>query len=369
MSKKRPKPLRANRGAATGDCFSWEQPLHRNATRGAIDLKSTLSTLRSRLKPILEKISHYLPNLTDHTLLHIDNLRRVTDELIRPGALTALEVYCLNVAFLIHDACLSPVLYSEGPNAVRRSETYLQLVAVHLRSLGTAPSEQAVAKYADRHPDYADDPLFFATLRKTHASEAAKILAEFHKENVHLIDNSELRKTTSEICGPTAASHHLPHTELERKLSRDRSFPRIAGMEDFDADDLKVRDFYLATILRVADACQLEGRAPRWPRLLQAPKGMSKLHWDFQETLAMSFPASKDLVYKIFPGPCPLSKAHAWWMAYDYLHDVVAPELAAADRNTESTNTFRLGETRSCTLRVRGHSKFLIQPTVGNLSI
>ena len=90
MSKKRPKPLRANRGAATGDCFSWEQPLYRNTTRGAIDLKSTLSTLRSRLKPILEKISHYLPNLTDHTLLHIDNLRRVTDELIRPGALTAL---------------------------------------------------------------------------------------------------------------------------------------------------------------------------------------------------------------------------------------------------------------------------------------
>jgi hypothetical protein len=318
--------------------FSWETPLYESDTKGANSLISELHGLEARLKPILDTISQYLPDLTIHNTTHIKELRRLTDEFVRADALTALEVYCLNVAYLIHDAGLSPIIYEGGPDAVRSSDTYYQLVAVALREKGQPATQEFAQQYVEQHPRYSDDLLFFPALRVMHAKKAETLIADFRRTRnsgaswEYLIDNEEFRKLTSNICGPIAASHHVNRGRLA-DLLQDRSFPRIQALTDFENADLVVRDLYLGTILRLVDACQLEGRAPAWYRLLQAPSGDSRLHWDFQEELTTTF-QSDEIKFKLFTQGCPIQKAKVWWMGYDYIRNYVLPEITFADRLT-----------------------------------
>ncbi|MGJ4999673.1 HD domain-containing protein [Bradyrhizobium sp. HKCCYLS3077] len=346
--------------------YGWEESLYRDTSEAARLLIHTLDTLRSRLRPVLDKISQFLPGLTNHSLKHIDNLRRVTEEIIPRNALSPLEVYCLNVAYLIHDACLSPILYDGGPEAIRASDVYQRLLALQLRSEGVAVSDQSVDNYLQQNSNYSEDKIFFSTLRQVHASEAARILKEFNKDGVYLIDHPELRIHSSEICGPIAASHHLPHVEVEERLLKRRAFPRISEMNDTRSDALSVRDFYLSLILRVVDACQLEGRAPYWDRLLQSPTGYSALHWDFQGALSVGYD-HKNIVFNVFSAPCPLAKASSWWAAYDYLHDVVAPELDAANRYVAENAGYNYKPfRRSCVAGIESPRAFrTINPTDG----
>jgi histidine kinase/DNA gyrase B/HSP90-like ATPase len=78
----------------------------------------------------------------------------------------------------------------------------------------------------------------------------------------------------------------------------------------------------LACVLRVADALHLDSRrAPRFLRAITHPRGISSLHWAFQERLARPH-IELDAVVFTSGQPFSREEAEAWWLAYDTLSAV-----------------------------------------------
>ena len=344
------------------DTFDWEKPLFGN--RRLTPLITALADLRTRLKKILSGISDYLPGLTDHSIAHVDELRALTDRFLvvdRKGKglntrnsgdrkLSAAEVYCLNVAYLIHDACLSPLVHPGEVKGIRNSDEYRRLCIQDLRAAGTPVTNARLEKF--RSVDPKEDPIFFGTLRNIHGESATRLIEDFCRsakqeaeslgddhanskqrgggDCMYLIDNQELRRVTSELVGPIAASHARSAESLE-SLSDHDAFPSLDGLR-FRRGEGRIRPRYLALILRVVDACQIDSsRALIWSRLLQQPSGESASHWDFQQGLRLVDPEEDALRFKL-SGPLDVQRAGVWWKAYKYVNEVVHREMEAANR-------------------------------------
>jgi len=201
--------------------YKWESPLYDAAHDSGTFLSLTIRTLRSRLTDLLGQISAYLPGLTDHSIRHIDNMRDLAELFLQDACLTPLEVYCLNVAFLLHDSCLNPELHREGVDGIRKSPVYRQLRIMAERNGAIAPG---------REYEIQEDAIFFATLRQVHAEQASTLLQRFAPT---LIDNSALREHTSNICGPIAASHHWAIEQAREMIQKNQKFPATGELNNF----------------------------------------------------------------------------------------------------------------------------------------
>ncbi len=176
-------------------------------------------------------------------------------------------------------------------------------------------------------------------LRLLHAKQAEKLALiswENNKEeNVHLIDNKDLRESYGNIIGLIAHSHWWTIREIENKLSNILGAPGIFP-SNWTIDSIK-----LACILRIADATQIDDRrAPFFLRTIRKPSGISKDHWHFQQKLYQPRLERNRLIYTS-KSPFVLQDVDSWWICFDTLK-MIDQELKEVDSLLVDTNRQRL---------------------------
>lgn len=156
-------------------------------------------------------------------------------------------------------------------------------------------------------------------LRQLHAQQAEKLAKQgwpsANGDTLYLIDDAEVRFFYGETIGLIAHSHWWSVARVEQELSEDLG--ALAGKTKCKIDRVK-----LACLLRIADALHLDQRrAPRFLRALTHPKGISALHWSFQERLAAPHIEHEAVVFTA-GAPFDIADADAWWLAYDTISAV-----------------------------------------------
>ena len=218
---------------------------------------------------ILEKIRNDFPNLTVHSINHVDSLWSVADTIIgEQYPINPLEGYILGMSFLIHDAVLSYYAFG-GIDKLRETVEWKDV-------------------YADGCNDKDDEEFKkdcdFVAIRTLHARKAEGILNEtFEKDNgtiFYIIDNDTYRTHFGELIGEIAASHHWSIDDVALRL--DTQISPIAEVPG----DWEINAQKLACILRCADAGHIDnGRAPDCILHSLVVNGVSKLHWESQNRL------------------------------------------------------------------------------------
>jgi len=275
---------------------------------------------------IAEKISSELPGLTLHNEAHLGAVWDVADLIAGPRfPMTPLEVFVFGGSVLLHDLGHSITAYKGGIASVKRTPEWREAVLHRLKldEDDCDPSNEAIES-----PDIEiERAALFDTMRALHAQEAERLLANRFKLNndlIYLIEDTELRRHLGPLIGQIAASHHwdretlLPR--LRPKVGALASAPRLG----------EIQPVKLACLLRSADACQIDQRrAPDFDMALQAPIGMSKLHWEAQNRLQVPFIEDGSLT---FTSSIDFTEdmASSWWVAHDLIQ-VAHRELQECD--------------------------------------
>lgn len=109
--------------------------------------------------------------------------------------------------------------------------------------------------------------------------------------------------------------------------------------------DWTIEPLKLAVVLRVLDACQIDGRrAPTFVRSLRKPQGLAAQHWGAQESLSKPYCKDGKLVFTSLI-PFREESREAWWTAYDLVKNADR-ELRAAEEFSQDQD-FRLKANRA----------------------
>jgi hypothetical protein len=139
-----------------------------------------------------------------------------------------------------------------------------------------------------------------------------------------LIDDSGLRDGLGDVIGRLAASHGRSIDALLAAFAVNPGAPREMP-QTWTIDALS-----LGALLRVADAANVDARAPTFDQALHQPRGSSAEHWTFQRHLARAYVHNESLVITS-SRPFESSESAAWWLAYDMLR-MVDDECTTVDR-------------------------------------
>jgi signal transduction histidine kinase len=274
--------------------------------------------MRDKTAELVSFISADMPGLTVHDISHLDALWDIAS-LLTEGVidLNPAEAFVFGAAVLLHDAGLTIAAYPNGIDDLQQTEIWKDIVATieeKSRNDETPPS-----------PSTRDEVVVF-TLRRLHAERASELVSQpwfMGKEQIFLINETELRRFYGSSIGKIAHSHWWPLTrvedELDTSLGAFMPYTRSA-----------VNRLIIACLLRVADALHLDRRrAPLFRRAIQKPAGKSADHWAFQERLAAP-QLDGDNVFFTASEAFPLDEADAWWLAFD--------TIAAADKELSEAN-------------------------------
>jgi hypothetical protein len=178
-------------------------------------LRVAFSLFRGKAAALTSRIVTSLPELTIHDITHLDALWETADIIAGDGyPLNPMEAFVFGAAVLLHDAGLCIEAYEGGLPAIRRTTQWRDAYALESRRSPSAP----VAEIQSR----AD----FAALRALHANQATSLVERVWidpdtKDQLFLIDDSELRKHYGTIIGSIASSHHWPIEEWPAPGSED----------------------------------------------------------------------------------------------------------------------------------------------------
>lgn len=274
-------------------------------------LRESYMSFRKNMKGLLDEVHKDFPNLTDHSIEHVDNLWRIASLITGDNYLiNPLEGFILGCSFLVHDSVLSYNAFG-GKDALRRTiewtDKYQDIVG---------------SKYDTEEGKHKID---FKVIRQLHAMKCGDIL--FRKFDVgdgdayYFLEDDVMRRQYGQLIGDIASSHHWETEQIEKLPSQVNSiaiFPL----------DWTISPRKLACILRCADAAAIDyGRAPDYLfRLLQL-NGVSKDHWVAQNRLGVSLDVHD-------PSRLMITSTHdfeekdfsAWNVAYDAVR-VVDEEL------------------------------------------
>ncbi len=332
-------------------------------------LRNAFLRFRERVEVLAAEIPQDLPSFTVHDISHIDALWAAADLITGPDypILTPTEAFVLGCAFLIHDLGMALAAHQAGLDALRADPHWVDAVArLFQQRLGRMPTadelerpdpntqRQAIEQILrDQHPEYAQHVLFNPY---KHRGE---------DEQYYLVDEPELRQVYGRIIGQIAASHGWPIERVEDEFgSRQLGAPSGRGYSAIQVNTWTVDCLKLACLLRVADACQLAGRAPGFLRALRKPSGTSLAHWVFQENLLQpqADPGSNRLRYTS-SRPFPLSDAEAWWLCFDTLR-MADGELRQVDALLAASGRIRF-EAQGITGVLEPHHLSKLIPTEG----
>jgi hypothetical protein len=290
-------------------------------------LAAAYNDLRSAAKPLLEQTARTLPQLTDHSGFHLDQLWEVASTVCGQGfEINPLEAFILGASFAFHDAALTAEAYDGGLSALKKTAPWQDAVyrAWQEQNVSEPSNEQL------RNPPNAIANLaLFTVLRLEHARTAETLPFRSWKHpstkaDLAFFSDPKIRDDYGHWIGLIAASHHWPINQLADRL--DRNLPHSSGYPvEWRVDLLKI-----ACILRCADAAAIDDRrAPARLFAIRQPTGTSRLHWAFQENL---FPVIIEVETLTFKSKRPFthSQMDEWWLAYDAI-SIAAEEIQASN--------------------------------------
>ena len=288
-------------------------------------LKVEFEKFRGNAALIAAEIATILPELTVHSISHIDALWEMAD-IILPSdyPLNPAECFVLGGAFLLHDLGMVVAAYPDRMQGVQREEIWKDTVAKLCKQKGLP--------YDFENPDTIDPDVQRAAtekaLRLLHAKRARKLaqmpLYDSRGNIFYLIDDEVLRAAYGTVIGQIAESHWLYCEELPDRLA-----PTLGALSCFPAT-WNVDPLKLACIVRIADAMHIDDRrAPSFLNAIRVKGPYPELHWAFQGKLNQPRIEHNRVVYTS-KSPFGLQDIDAWWLCYDTLK-MIDQELKNVD--------------------------------------
>ena len=279
--------------------------------------KTEYLSIREHAAQLVSRIAVDLPGMTIHDISHLDALWDTASS-VAEGAVNVnpAEAFVLGASILLHDAAMSLAAYAGGLAEVRMTIAWKDAIA----RLALTSEEGGGEKFDVKNPPEAIvHRIIPDVLRRLHAERAEELAEQAWRTSdgsqVHLVEDSELRRFYGPTIGQIAHSHWWTVQKLEQEFSEDLGALSSRTLNRVD----RVK---LACLLRVADALHLDSRrAPRFLRAITNPTGISAHHWSFQERLARPH-IELDAVVFTTGQPFGREDAEAWWLAYDTLNAV-----------------------------------------------
>lgn len=272
-------------------------------------------SFRANAGLLAAEISRDLPDYTVHDLTHLDALWEMASIICGSDYdLNPAEAFVLGGAFLIHDLGMGLAAYPEGIDEIKSLVIWKDTIS-YLKKQNPENSDESIEKEATS-----------IVLRSLHAKHAEKLalISWGDNENLHLINDPELREAYGPIIGLIAHSHWWNSSELVKKL------PDPLGAFERMPNDWGVDPVKLACIMRVSDAAHIDTR--RAPLLLKAfrkPNEYAQQHWLFQQRLYQPRLESERLVYTSKSSFSP-DEFNSWWLCFDTLK-MIDQELRDVD--------------------------------------
>jgi hypothetical protein len=112
---------------------SWQTAFGRRESdiheRQRAKLAQAYDDLRTAAKPLLEQTARTLPQLTDHSGFHLDQLWEVASTICGEHfEINPLEAFILGASFAFHDAALTVEAYHGGLPALKRTPVWRDAV-------------------------------------------------------------------------------------------------------------------------------------------------------------------------------------------------------------------------------------------------
>lgn len=280
----------------------WKRTLGIQGVKNIENLRVSYTKFREHMEGLLKEVGKDFPNLTDHSIDHVDYLWKIASLITGDDyPINPLEGYILGCSFLIHDAVLSYKAFG-GKEALRDR-----------------------IEWKDSYEDIKDtqydneegkQKIDFKVIRQLHAKNCGEILSQRFEgmdgNSHYLLSDDEMREHYGQLIGDIASSHHWETDKLNELPSQ------VNALSSFPQDWI-INPRKLACILRCADAAAIDsGRAPDYMfRLLQL-NGVSRDHWVAQNRLGLALDANDKSKLVITSTHAFEEKDYAAWnVAYD----------------------------------------------------
>ncbi|AEH63621.1 HD domain-containing protein [Zymomonas mobilis] len=296
-------------------------------------LRSTFETAHDRIKPIVRQAHIDCQGLTIHDESHLDALWQLADIIAGDNyPLNPLEAFIFGCSVLFHDSALAVVAYEDGLDGLKKTAEWQRAMA----QMTALPRIDKNSLSKDQRRQFERIALF-STVRGLHAKQAVKMVErEWSRPNIasviYIIEDTELRDYYGQIIGRIAQSHHWDVDRLAHEFLTRRAPPPSLPAE-WELNELKI-----AILLRCADAAHIDNRrAPLMDYILSSPKGVSALHWGFQNRLGIPSRGDQALIYNS-GRDFGRSEADAWWLCFDTCR-MISDELQSAASLLKESDT------------------------------
>jgi len=250
----------------------WKSTLGKQGDKKVENLRVSYNKFREHMEGLLKEVAKDFPNLTDHSIDHVDYLWKIASLITGDNyPINPLEGYILGCSFLIHDAVLSYKAFG-GKEALRDRIEW----------------KDCYEDIRDTQYDIEDwkQKIDFKVIRQLHANNCGEILFRqfvgMDGNSHYLLSDDEMREHYGQLIGDIASSHHW-ETERLSELSS-----QVNALASFPAD-WTIHPRKLACILRCADAAAIDsGRAPDYLFRLLHLNDVSRDHWVSQNRLGLA---------------------------------------------------------------------------------
>jgi len=289
-------------------------------------LRTSYTELRRKAAVLLEENARSMPDFTVHDISHVDALWETADLVCGDEVtLNPAEAYVLGCAFVLHDAAMGTAAYGTTVPEALGEKRWRDLVSLaYYDQEGCWPERGEL----EDPPAEIAKACVATAIRETHAEQAKRLVDQPWQSStgneMHLIDDVQLREGYGPLIGNLAASHWWPVDRLARE------FRHSYGSLPWHPSEWIIEPLKLACILRLADATQVDSRrAPSFLFSLRRPRGVSREHWRFQEHISRPYRNGDRVTYSSLR-PFPPRDAASWWLALEYLRGIDR-ELKAVD--------------------------------------
>lgn len=289
----------------------WKQSLGIKDDQNVERLRTSYMSFRDNMKGLLDEVHIDFPNLTDHSIEHVDNLWRIASLITGENyPLNPLEGFILGCAFLVHDSVLSYKAFG-GKDALRST---IQWKDSFQDIIGTEYDTEDGRKRVD-----------FKVIRQLHAKNCGEIINRLFLgmdgNNYYLLPDDEMRVHYGQLIGEIASSHHWATERLFELPTQVNALARFPV-------EWTINPRKLACILRCADAAAIDsGRAPEYLFRLLRLNGVSRDHWVAQNRLGVALDINdKSRLVVTSTHSFEENDFSAWNVAYDAVK-VVEEEL------------------------------------------
>lgn len=281
-------------------------------------LRVSYLALRETAAVLLSENARSLPDFTVHDISHVDALWETASLMCGDQVvLNPAEAYVLGCAFVLHDAAMGSAAYDMNVPSAFGEQRWRDLVSVaYFQQHGCWPDQEKL----DTPPAEIAEVCLATAIRETHAEQARRLVDKPWRSTagneIFLIQDLQLREAYGPLIGDLAASHWWPvHMLADR-------FRQAKGSLPWQPADWIIEPLKLASILRLADATQIDSRrAPTFLFALRKPQGIAREHWRFQEHVSRPHLNGDRITYTSLR-PFSSDDAAAWWLALDYLRSI-----------------------------------------------